>query len=285
MDLNEQRNKAQLFLDLHTDKQMLLLPNVWHVIGARVLEKQGFPAVATASAAIAESLGFVDGENIRLETMLDILSRIASSVRVPVTADIEAGYAESIPTLQDTTAAFLRTGIVGINIEDSLDEGEPLRPAAEQSERIAAVRETANRQNIHLVINARVDSFLVNGFGVAPEKMEDAVTRAQAYLDAGADCIYPVGPSDAATVRQLRQRISAPLNILASANAASLHELHQLGINRVSFGPFIFRSCLAKFESITNELKGMGDYTCFSEHSLPGTAVREYLMPGKEPTP
>jgi 2-methylisocitrate lyase-like PEP mutase family enzyme len=281
----EQKAKAQTLLDLHTNGNLLILPNVWNPIGARVLQKQGYPAVATASAAIAESLGYVDGENICLETMLDILFRIARSVEVPVTADIEAGYAESVAALKETIVRIMQTGIVGINIEDSLTEGEPLRPVAEQCERIAAVREVAAGYDLHLVINARVDSFLVDGLGSGQERIEDAVLRAKAYVDAGADCIYPVGPGDKETVGQMRNRITAPLNILASKNAMSLNDLQRMGINRVSFGPFIFRSCLSKFVGITGQLKEFGTYACFADDSLPGTAVREFLIPGKEPMP
>ena len=284
MFTNEQKTKAQTLLALHTNEDLLVLPNVWNPIGARVLEKQGYPAVATASAAIAESLGYVDGENIRLETVLDILRRIARSVNVPVTADIEAGYAESTTLLKETIVSIMQMGVVGINIEDSMVEGQSLRSVAEQCERIAAIREVAASYDIHLVINARVDSFLVGGFGSDQEIMEDAVMRAKAYVDAGADCIYPVGPGDKETVSQLRRRISAPLNILASASAAGLSDLQRMGINRVSFGPFIFRSCLSKFAGITEQLKDFGAYACFADDSLPGTAVYEFLIPGKEPT-
>lgn len=282
MITSEQQAKAQTLLALHTGGELLVLPNVWDVIGARVLEKTGYPAIATASAAIAESLGYADGENIRLETMLEILFRISKSVSVPVTADIEAGYADTVDALKETIAQVIKAGVVGINIEDGLKGHSSLRPIEAQCERIAAIRQVANTHGVHLVINARVDSFISNGLDSKQEKIEQAILRAQAYAEAGADCIYPIGPGDRETLGVLRERITAPLNILASPKALGLTELQRLGINRVSFGPHIFRSCLAKFVGIAEELKRFGNYECFAQNSLPGTEVSNFLILGKE---
>lgn len=282
MITNEQKAKAQALLALHTSGTLLILPNVWNPIGARVLEKEGYPAVATASAAIAESLGYTDGENIQLETMLEVLFRISRSVDVPVTADIEAGYAETVDELKENIARVMATGVVGINIEDSLVEGEPLRSIAAQCERIAAVRDVAARYDMHLVINARVDSFLSKSFSSPQEKIEDAILRAKAYAEAGADCIYPIGPGDRETLSILRERITAPLNALASPKALGLADMQRLGMNRVSFGPFIFRSCLTKFVGIAQELKGLGSYQCFADQSLSGAEVNALLIAGEE---
>lgn len=282
MITGEQKAKAQTFLSLHTNGELLILPNMWNPIGARVLEHQGYPAVATASASIAESLGYEDGERIRLETMLEVLFRISRSVSVPVTADIEAGYADTVEVLKENILRVMETGVVGINLEDSLVEGGPLRSEAEQCERIAAVREVASRHDLHLVVNARVDSFLSDSFNSREERIEEAIQRAQSYVEAGADCIYPIGPGDLETLTQLRKRISASINIFASPKAISLKDMHQLGINRVSFGPQVFRSCLSKFAGITSELKSLGNYECFAEESLSGKDVSKFLISGKE---
>ena len=154
-----QAAKAQSLLALHNNGKLLILPNVWNPIGARMLEVKGFPAVATASAAIAESLGYNDGEQLKLESMLEMVRRIANSVEVPVTADFEAGYSETVAGLQQNISNLLDTGAVGINFEDSWDDGARLRPIPEQVERIQAIRETAEKRGISLVINARTDSF------------------------------------------------------------------------------------------------------------------------------
>lgn len=277
-----QIDRARTLRALHTSGALLVLPNVWNPIGARVLETCGYPAIATASAAIAESLGYADGENLKLDTMLDLLSRIARSVSAPVTADIEAGYAPTTAALQETIARVIETGVVGINIEDSFVEGRLLRTPADQCERIAAIRGVAATCGVPLVINARVDSFIRDGFGSTEERIDEAVERARLYVTAGADCIYPIGPGDLATLTALRERISAPLNILASPNAISLAEMQRLGINRVSFGAYVFRACLAKFAGIAETLKGHGPYDGLAEHTLTGAEVRKFLIDGKE---
>jgi 2-methylisocitrate lyase-like PEP mutase family enzyme len=276
----KQSRKAQRLLSLHSDDSLLVLPNVWDPIGARVLVAKGYPAVATASAAISSSLGLQDGEVIGRSTMLEVVSRICRAVDTPVTADMESGYAASPGDLKDTTNALLDTGAVGLNIEDSIKEGGALRPIHEQAERIAAVREAALTHNIHLVINARIDTFLSGTFANTEERLEEAVARAAAYGEAGADCVYPIGPGDEGTLRSLRARIALPINALATPGAASLDKMADLGINRVSFGPFIFRSCLKKFADIADALAGSEGYECFSGDMMTRAETAEFLSDG-----
>ena len=281
VDRSTQKHKARNLLSLHTQTGLLVLPNVWNPIGARVLQAKGYPAVATASAAISASLGYNDGEKLKRSTLIDLIGRIACSVDVPVTADIEAGYGRSTPDLDETINEVLDSGVVGVNIEDSFEQEGALRPVEQQCQRISVVRQVADRRGIPLVINARVDSFLSSSFGDYGDTTEDAVTRAKAYAEAGADCIYPIGPGDEETTRVLRARIELPINILVTPSAAPLNVLETIGVNRVSFGPFVFRSCLRKFIDITDTLLNQGDYSCFSDMwSKAETA--EYLTDGNE---
>lgn len=277
-----QAAKAQQLLSLHNNGKLLILPNVWNPIGARMLQAKGYPAVATASAAISESLGYSDGEQLKLDTMLDMVTRIVRSVDLPVTADFEAGYADTIEDLQKNISRLLDTGAVGINFEDSFDDSAHLRPIPTQVERIKAVREVAERRGVHLVINARADSFFAEGFSSDEERIEDVVTRLNAYTQAGADCVYPVGRGDKETLTILRKRLTAPINVLATAKTASLNELQALGINRVSFGPYIFRSLLAKMSAMQDEIKYMGDYGIVMDGIWSGGDVKKYLVEGKE---
>ncbi|MBK7319654.1 isocitrate lyase/phosphoenolpyruvate mutase family protein [Candidatus Villigracilis affinis] len=277
-----QAAKAQILLTLHNNGKLLILPNVWNPIGARMLESKSFPAVATASAAIAESLGYSDGEQLKLDSMLDMIARIVRSVNVPVTADLEAGYSDSISGLQENISRLLDTGAVGINFEDSWDDSAHLRPIPEQVERIQAVRAVAEKRGIPLVINARADSFFAEGFSSLEDRIEDVITRANAYLKAGADCTYPIGASDKETLKVLRQRINAPINVLASAKTASLKELQEIGINRVSFGPYIFRSLLAKESAMYDEFNNLGSYDIVTNGIFTGSDVQKYLITGKE---
>lgn len=277
-----QAAKAQQLLSLHNNGKLLILPNVWNPIGARMLQAKGYPAVATASAAIAESLGYSDGEQLKLDTMLDMVTRIVRSVDVPVTVDFEAGYSNVIEGLQENITRLLETGAVGLNFEDSWGDSKYLRPIPEQVERIRAVREVAERRGIHLVINARADSFFAEGFSSDEERIEDVITRLNAYIEAGADCVYPVGRGDKATLTILRKRISAPINVLATAKTASLKELQEMGINRVSFGPYIFRSLLAKMSAMQDEILNMGEYGIVMDGIWTGGDVKKYLIEGKE---
>ena len=222
MSNRSQKEKAEILLSLHMGGDMLILPNVWDPIGARVLAAKGYPAVATASAAVSASLGYQDGERINRSTLIYLLGRIARSVDVPVTADIESGYGESLSELELTAQQVIESGVVGVNIEDSIEKGGGLRAVEEQCQRISALREIANHQGVHLVINARVDSFVSPSFTNGQRAMEEAVMRARAYAEAGADCIYPIGPGDEATVRTLRERIESPINILGAPTAAPL---------------------------------------------------------------
>lgn len=277
-----QMTKAQTLLSLHNNQKLLILPNVWNPIGARMLEAKGFPAVATASAAIAESLGYSDDEQIKLNTMLDVVARIVRSVNVPVSVDFEAGYSESIEGLQENISKLIDTGAVGINFEDSSHHSTQLRSIPEQIKRIEAIRDIAEKRNIHLVINARSDSFFADGFATDKERIEDVIKRTTAYIQAGADCVYPIGRGDKETLAILRQRITAPINVLATAKTASLQELQEIGINRVSFGPYIFRSLLAKMSAMFDEIKNLGGYEIVMDNLWTGDEVQKYLTAGKE---
>ena len=196
---------------------------------------------------------------------------------VPVTADIETGYGESLAELELTARQVIESGVVGVNIEDSLGKGGGLRPVEEQCRRISSAQGGRESPGVHLVINARVDCFVAPSLTDGPRVLEEAVARARAYVAAGADCIYPIGPGDEATVRLLRGRIEAPINILASPTAAPLHVLREIGVNRVSFGPFVFRSCLRKFVDIVDGLRTDRDYARLG-NPMSRAEVAEYLI-------
>ena len=282
MNTELQKKNAEFFLSLHKSDKILLLPNIWDPIGARILQAKGFPAVATASAAISASLGYKDGEKIKFSTHLEIIKRIAESVDVPVTADIETGYASDLLQLKENINLLLNTGAVGINLEDSVGKEGVLRNVDEQAERISAVRETAAKKGIHLVINARTDCFLGKSEKSNSELIEDAVKRAKEYIKAGADCFYPVGVLDLETVKTLRNEISSPINILGSAKSVPLKTLQEIGINRVSFGPFIFRSLLKNLSDIVDEIATLGSYDIFGKNSFSFDDVQKLLKQEKE---
>ncbi len=282
MDKNTQKKKAENFLALHKQEKLLVLPNIWNPIGARILEAKGFPAAATASAAISSSLGYMDGENIKLSTHLDIIERIVKSVDIPVTADIESGYASDIKTLRDSINKVIDTGVAGINIEDSVGKEGSLRNIGEQCERITTVRKVSEERGLHLVINARIDCFLSDTIKPIEKVIEETVKRADAYSKAGADLVYPVGVLDLETITTLRKEISSPINILGSHRTIPLKTMQKIGINRVTFGPFLFRSSLKKFVNMIEELGDLGSYESFSDDTYSYTEALQFLRDEKE---
>jgi len=282
MEINKQQKKAEYFLALHKQDKLLVLPNIWNPIGARILEAKGFPAAATASAAISSSLGYQDGEKIKLTTHLDIIERIVKSIDIPVTADIESGYASDIKTLRDSINKVIDTGVSGINIEDSMEEEGSLRNIEEQCERITTVREVSEERGLHLVINARIDCFLSDTIKPIEKVIEETVKRANAYSKAGADLVYPVGVLDLETITTLRKEISAPINILGSHRTIPLKTMQDIGINRVTFGPFLFRSTLKKFANIIEDLGDLKSYECFSDDTYSYAEALNFLREEKE---
>jgi len=278
---NEQVTKAQTFLEQHHASKLLILPNIWDPVGARLLQHVGFPSVATASAAVAYSLGYDDGQRITFPTMLKVIRAIVSSVRVPVTADIEGGYAEEPHDVAANVREVIRTGVAGINIEDSTVEGGPLREVDAQCDRIRAVRVMAETEGIPLVINARTDVFLQKA--PSGDKISETITRARAYIDAGADCIYPITAGDLKTLGAIREAIDAPINVYANRNAASMKELEALGINRLSLGPGLIKACLTTMRDVALGLKDYGSYDAFTKDAISIDEILRFVSPESMP--
>ena len=270
MSLSE---KAAQLRALHHGPSILVLPNAWDAASARVIEDAGFPAIATTSAGVAFSLGYPDGQRVSRAEMLGAIRRIASAVRVPVTADIEAGYGETPEAVAETIRGVVEAGAVGVNLEDSweCDRGPVLADLALQQERIRAARDAAS---IPLVINARTDVFL-RRLGDEAE----AVRRLNAYLKAGADCAFPILVREPAVIARLVGAIAGPVNILAGPGAPSIPELHRLGVARVSFGSALMRAALGLTRRIANELKSSGTYGSFPEDAIPSPEANRLFGP------
>ena len=260
MDRAGQRALAEQLLALHHAQRPLVLVNVWDVASALVVQRAGLPAIATSSSAVSSALGYPDGERIPREEMLAAVARIAARVSVPVTADLEAGYADDLEGLAGTARQLLETGAVGVNLEDGLDPGTgSLRTAHRAAERVRAVREVARELGVPLVINARTDVFLEAG-GATHEVLSDAIARLSAYRDAGADCLFPIGLGDPDAIRQLTSELHHPINILAGPGALSVGELRQLGVARISLGGGPQRAALAALVAIAEEVRDHGTY-------------------------
>jgi 2-methylisocitrate lyase-like PEP mutase family enzyme len=219
--------KAEQLHRLHHDPEILVLVNIWDVASARTIAAlPGCRAIATGSWPIAASLGVPDHDWLSRDEMLAVAGRIAASVDLPVTADLESGYGATPAEVGVTITRAIAAGIVGCNLEDRE------RPIEEASARVEAARKSADAEAVPFVLNARLDMPIAT-----TEEIDEAVTRARAYLDAGADCIFPIMIRDVAVLEEFVSRVAAPVNAFGVPGGPSVSELAALGVARVSFGP------------------------------------------------
>lgn len=260
-DLATQKRKAELLKSLHQAPPILVLPNAWDAASAALFAHVGARAIATTSAGVANVLGFADGQFTPLAEVLTATRRIAEAVPVPVSADLEAGYADTPAALQAVIKQLLATGAVGVNLEDGLPQGspQPLRDVADQQTRLRAARAAANEAGIPLVINARTDVFL-HQVGAPESRLGETLRRLKAYAQAGADCLFAPGVVDAATITALVRELKLPLNILAGPATPSVAELQKLGVARVSVGSGLHRASLAFAERLAREFLAGGGF-------------------------
>lgn len=258
---SEQKKKAGAFRAMHVDSGgAVLLVNVWDVASARMIEEAGFPALATTSAGIAFAQGFPDGQKIPAERMMAAVERIAAAVRVPVSADVEAGYGQRPEEAARTARNVIEAGAVGLNFEDATgDADRPLTELNRQLERIRAIRETADILGVALVLNARTDVYLAQ-VGEPSGRYDEAVRRLAAYRGAGADCVFVPGLRDAATIKRLVADLRCPVNILAVPGSPSVKELVELGVKRISLGSGPMRAVMGLLRRVVEEVKTAGTY-------------------------
>jgi 2-methylisocitrate lyase-like PEP mutase family enzyme len=259
-DIEKQKAKANAFRAMHHGPHPVLLPNIWDVASARIVEEAGFPALATTSAGVAFSLGYPDGEQISRDEMLARVARIAKAVRVPVTADVEAGYGNRPEDAAQTARGVIEAGAIGMNFEDGTeDPAHPLVDLSLQLEKIRAIREAALKTGVLLVLNARTDVYLLQ-VGDPSKRYDEAVRRLLAFRDAGAECVFAPGLRDAETIGRLVQDVKCPVNILAGPGFPSVPELEKLGVARVSLGSGPMRATLGLVRRMAEELKASGTY-------------------------
>jgi 2-methylisocitrate lyase-like PEP mutase family enzyme len=241
---------------LHHADDVLVLANVWDAATASLAVQCGFPVVATSSGGVAQAHGYDDHEHMPAEVAFAALATIARSVAVPVTADVEAGYGLSPRDLVD---ALLAAGAVGCNLEDTDHHGAgALADADAHAQRLADVKAAGRAAGIDLVVNARVDAYLLQ-VGSPDEQRAELVRRGRLYLDAGADCVYPIGIADEDLVAAVVDGVAGPVNILARPGVPSLERLRALGVARVSVGTGFFRLALGEFRRAAQALHD-GDF-------------------------
>ena len=242
--------RCELLRSLHRPGDPLLLPNAWDVGTARAVVAAGFPVVATTSGGVAATLGYDDHEGAPGDEMLAAAARIARGVEVPVTVDAEAGYGMEPAEL---VAALRSMGAAGCNLEDSDYAAGRLRDVDRHAEWLSAVRQAASDDGYPLVINARVDVFLHPFLaGAEPGTQEalvpEALQRANAYLEAGVDCVFPITLWEMDALRSFMPEAGGPVNIVRLPQAPSLAELAELGVVRVSWGILLHGDAMTRFE-------------------------------------
>lgn len=247
--MTNQRERAKKFKELHVKGNPLVLFNIWDAGSARAVANSGAKAVATGSWSVAAAHGAGDGEALPLNLMLENLKRIVASVDLPVSCDLESGYGSHPAAVAETVSSVVAVGAAGINLEDQIIGGEGLYSIEAQSTRLQAAREAAHTADVPLFINARTDVFLK----LSPEahdraSVDEALRRAEAYAETGADGFFIPGLTDLPMIERLCQKSPLPVNVMVLPTTPPLQQLADLGVSRVSYGPGPYRQTMAALE-------------------------------------
>lgn len=267
--------KATAFLERHDRQRILLLPNAWDAVSARIFEDAGFEAIATTSAGVATALGYPDGQVIPRDEMIAAVGRIARAVELPVTADLEAGYGTTAAEVAETARLAIDAGAVGMNVED--DDGRSgMREVERQVDIIQAVKDAARAAGVDdFVLNARTD-VLIRRQSASPAGIHEAIRRLRAYRDAGADCVFAPGVIDTAVIEQIVRGVDAPLNVLATVGTPSVAMLQRIGVARISIGSGAHRATLTTAQKIAHELLREGTFG-FTREAIPYDALNALM--------
>lgn len=271
-----QQAKADALRRLHHADQPLVLANVWDVPTARIVESAGFPAIATSSAGIAWTLGYPDGQRISRNEMLEIVGGIANAVALPVTADLENGYGFDADAITKTVEGLIASGAVGLNLEDS--DGRKAHAVYEFSkavDQIRAARAAADAGGVNVVINARTDVFFPTNKGFE-DRAAEAIRRGNAFLEAGADCVFLPFIAKPDLIATLVKEIDGPVNILAGPGMPSIRELADMGVKRVSIGGAFSRMAYAAVRKAAEQLRDTGAYG-FMDGDIPHMELNSLL--------
>ena len=228
----------QKFKQLHQQNDLLVLPNAWNAKSASIFEEKQFPAVATSSAAVAESLGYSDGEGMPFTDYLLIIKRIVSAIRVPLTVDIEMGYGETNAEVYTNILKLVELGVAGINIEDSIinQSKRTLKDTKTFGSTIEYIKNRLETEQLQLFINIRCDTYLLN----IEKKREETIKRLKVYETTGADGIFLPCISNENDIAEAVNNTKLPVSVMCVPGLPGFAALNKLGVKRVSMGPFMF---------------------------------------------
>ena len=252
-EFSKQKELAERFHALHHAADMLLLINAWDCTSAKILELEGFHAVATSSAGMAWSLGYQDGEKIPPQEVINCTKRITAVVKIPVSVDIEGGYfRDDVNMFSNFIAQLVDAGAVGINLEDGYSHSEKLNEIDKQMVFINAAKEAGAKKGVQFFVNARTDAMLLKAN--LEIKIQHSIERATAFAAAGADGIFIPFIRDMETVATLKSEIKLPLNILLT-DTLNINKLKELKVNRVSTGSRPMMAMLKSFREMVSKIK------------------------------
>jgi len=275
---SNQQEKAKQFYELHHSGRLLILPNIWDCLGANLLENLNYPAIATASASVAFTNGYDDGQRISFDSVLALLKKIVSSVNIPVSADIESGFAENDSQLEKNIKQLLATGIVGINIEDTDKETNSLLPTETQCESIKLIKKVSEEIGVRLFINARADVYLRGKNLVTPEsKFEEALKRGRAYKAAGADCFYPIAMTRQEDIKSIVEQLQMPVNVLTIPGIPELNILNEIGVARVSLGPSFLKIAIRAMKNLALRLQNFDGLAEITENEITSAYLKDLV--------
>lgn len=267
------QNPAQTFRRLHQGEQPLVLSNAWDAGSARLLENLGAKAIATTSAGVAWSHGYSDGDELPVHALVATVDSIARVLKVPLTVDIESGYAEHPVTVGELVAHMIDAGVAGINIEDG--SGSPDLLCA----KIAHIRDVCSRRDIDLFVNARTDVYL-RGLVPQAKRAEETLARAARYVAAGADGIFVPGLTVPDEIRTVAAAITAPLNILALPGLPRVPDLAKLGVRRLSSGSALAEAAYSQAVTLATAFLSEGRSDTIVPTALSYSEINRIMMRG-----
>jgi 2-methylisocitrate lyase-like PEP mutase family enzyme len=274
-----QVENAEKFRQLHENKHIFVLPNAWDVPSARLFENMGFPAVATSSAGLMVSHGYPDGQIIPKKELIYTIRKISHVLKVPLSADIVAGFGTTPKEVVTTVKSVIQTGAVGVNIEDFEHSTKQLFPVEVQVKKLRTVKKLAETMKVPFVLNGRTDAYRF-AQGDDEVKLEEAIKRGIAYRDAGADCVYPMGLVDVHMIRRfVKATDNYPVNVMVRKGLPSVQELDQLGVRRVSFGPAASYATFGFLKNACQEVLQKGLFSMLTEDAISFDELNSLAIP------
>ncbi len=266
--LELQVKQARHFKSQHRLGNFFVIPNAWDVPSARIFEEAGFTSIATSSAGMLVSLGYHDGESIPKREFVSAVKRITMALNVPLSVDMVSGFGRSPSQVVKSVMGILEAGAVGVNIEDVDFARDGLVDPEIQSRKIAALLTLKEETGIPFVINARTDAFSRRSGVDLESSLEEAIIRSERYIEAGADCVYPMGLADIASISHFVNSVKFPINVMIRKGLPQISDLKKLGVTRLSFGPSASYAAMGLLLRIGKEILERGNFSDLIEGAI-----------------